>query len=309
MGRGRAARGRGASGGLVASTTVLMATLLVAGQGCRSEPASVSLAPSASAPADNDAARATASSLRFGVAPEGERRFAADDDAFAAALVAVAAGDASVRAESNGLRLTLLRKGSVLEALGLADGDVLLQIGGKALGGPGDLAALYAEVRALAPGQVVQLSLERAGSRVELSYRLVARGTLSAPSNVVVEAPLPFEVTNARVERARLSPAERDELLGDADRLARTLRVVPQLSDGAMVGYRVFGVRAESPLAKLGLQNGDVLLSVNGHRLTSPERVAELQARLRAAREVEVLLSRANAPVVLSIKVADIPSP
>lgn len=83
-----------------------------------------------------------------------------------------------------------------------------------------------------------------------------------------------------------------DRALEDQAELMHGGRVVPERRDGATIGVRVFGIRSESTLARLGFENGDLLLRVNGYDMSSPEGALEAYARLRRAAELDVEIVR-----------------
>jgi len=58
------------------------------------------------------------------------------------------------------------------------------------------------------------------------------------------------------------------------------------------VGIRLFGVRPDTLLGALGLENGDRLQSINGFDMASPEKVLEAYARLRTADHLIVQVNR-----------------
>jgi membrane-associated protease RseP (regulator of RpoE activity) len=76
-------------------------------------------------------------------------------------------------------------------------------------------------------------------------------------------------------------------------------RVVPEMRDGFLVGVRLYSVAADGPLARLGLRNGDVLQSVDGIRLESPERALDAYARLHSARRPVLVIEREGRPLTL----------
>jgi membrane-associated protease RseP (regulator of RpoE activity) len=69
-------------------------------------------------------------------------------------------------------------------------------------------------------------------------------------------------------------------------------RVVPQTRDGAPVGFRLFGVRDDSPFHAIGLANGDTLIEVNGRSITTPDSALAAYGALRAADQVSLVLER-----------------
>ncbi len=64
-------------------------------------------------------------------------------------------------------------------------------------------------------------------------------------------------------------------------------------------GFRLAEVKDGSPYAAMGLQNGDVITSINGCALRSPDDAARIYDMLKAATEVVVDLQRGGAAHVL----------
>ncbi len=99
-----------------------------------------------------------------------------------------------------------------------------------------------------------------------------------------------------------IAPGERivdqaivDDLLEQmAERMGST-RIVPERQDGTVVGIRVYGIRRGSALGMLGVENDDMLETLNGWDLGSPEKALEAYARLRGAREIVLGLTRKGA--------------
>jgi general secretion pathway protein C len=94
-----------------------------------------------------------------------------------------------------------------------------------------------------------------------------------------------------------------DNILENQAQLMRTARIVPEQKDGKVVGIRLFGVRPETLLGKLGLQNGDRLEAINGFEMASPEKALEAYARLRTADSLAVKVTRRGAPVTIDFKI------
>ena len=71
------------------------------------------------------------------------------------------------RLASDGFRLARVPRGSLPAVLGLREGDQLVAINGRAIGGPQGLVAAYAELQRAAPAT---LTVVRAGHTVRLRY-------------------------------------------------------------------------------------------------------------------------------------------
>ena len=72
----------------------------------------------------------------------------------------------------------------------------------------------------------------------------------------------------------------------------RQARIVPEQENGKVVGIRLFGVKPDTLLGTLGMENGDRLEKINGFDMTSPEKALEAYARLRTADHLTVSVNR-----------------
>ncbi|MDP9002878.1 MAG: general secretion pathway protein GspC, partial [Myxococcota bacterium] len=79
-----------------------------------------------------------------------------------------------------------------------------------------------------------------------------------------------------------------DKILENQAELMRQARIVPEQENGKVVGIRLFGVRPDTLLGALGMENGDRLEKINGFDMTSPEKALEAYARLRTADHLTV---------------------
>ena len=75
-----------------------------------------------------------------------------------------------------------------------------------------------------------------------------------------------------------------ESVLGNMNLLSRSARIVPEIKDGKAAGFR--------PFAKIGMQNGDVIASINGLEITSPEKALEVYAKLKSASHLSLGLER-----------------
>jgi len=79
--------------------------------------------------------------------------------------------------------------------------------------------------------------------------------------------------------------------------LMKSARLAPETKDGKVLGIRLFGIKPDTLLGSLGLQNGDRLESINGFNMGSPEKALEAYARLRTASQLDVTVNRRGAEV------------
>jgi len=90
-----------------------------------------------------------------------------------------------------------------------------------------------------------------------------------------------------------------DKILENQAELMKSARIVPETKDGKVLGIRLFGIRPDTLLGTLGLQNGDRLEAINGFNMGSPEKALEAYARLRTASQLDVTVNRRGAPVAI----------
>ena len=85
-----------------------------------------------------------------------------------------------------------------------------------------------------------------------------------------------------------------DKVLANQGSLMKTARVIPHEEDGRVVGMRLYGVRRTSLLGRLGIRNGDMLRTINGFDMTSPDTALEAYTRLRTADKLTLAVKRQN---------------
>jgi general secretion pathway protein C len=94
-----------------------------------------------------------------------------------------------------------------------------------------------------------------------------------------------------------------DMILENQAELMRSARIVPEKQGDKIVGIRLFGVRPDSLLGTLGIENGDRLSSINGFDLTNPEHALEAYTKLRTADHLTVAVNRHGQPVNIDFNI------
>jgi general secretion pathway protein C len=75
-------------------------------------------------------------------------------------------------------------------------------------------------------------------------------------------------------------------------------RIVQDKEGDRVVGVKVYGIKAGSVLAMLGIENGDRLETLNGFEMSNPEKMLEAYARLRSgADKLQIHLTRNGKPI------------
>lgn len=92
---------------------------------------------------------------------------------------------------------------------------------------------------------------------------------------------------------------ELNDALSNLPKLLTQARAVPFFKNGKSIGMRLFAIRRGSLYEKLGLKNGDILLSVNDNSLANPAEALKLFEKLKDERAIAVLVERNGAEVDL----------
>lgn len=85
-----------------------------------------------------------------------------------------------------------------------------------------------------------------------------------------------------------------DKALANQGSLMRAARVIPHEENGRVVGVKLYGIRRNSLLGRLGVRNGDMLRTINGFDMTSPDTALEAYSRLRTADKLTLAIKRQN---------------
>ena len=101
--------------------------------------------------------------------------------------------------------------------------------------------------------------------------------------------------TNYNISRAMLN-----KVLDNAGRLIGIAAVAPKMEGGRSVGMEIRGVRPNTLLTKLGIQNGDILESVNGAPLTSTDAALGAYTTLRTGDKFNLSIRRGGTSMIIN---------
>jgi serine protease Do len=171
----------------------------------------------------------------------------------------------------SGALVSSVEKGSPAAAAGIRPGDVILALDGKDLPGSTDLPPRVADLK---PGTTARLDVWRDHRRREVEVRV-------------------GEARDATLAGAGPKEAEHG-------RLGLVVRpLTPQERLQAGVGNGVVVEEAEGPAARAGIQAGDVVLAVNGTRVTSVDQLRGLAAK--AGKHAALLVERGEARIFIPV--------
>lgn len=94
-----------------------------------------------------------------------------------------------------------------------------------------------------------------------------------------------------------------DRLLANQAALMSAARMIPHEEDGRVVGMKVYGIRRASLLGRLGIQNGDMLRTINGYDLSEPNSALEAYTNLRTADHLTLSVVRRGAATTLDYSI------
>ncbi len=96
---------------------------------------------------------------------------------------------------------------------------------------------------------------------------------------------------------------ELNQALANLPRLLSQARAVPFFRNGKSIGMRLFAIRRGSLYEKLGLKNGDIVLSVNENSLSDPSQALKLFEELKSERSIGVVVERNGGEQELSYSI------
>ncbi len=99
-------------------------------------------------------------------------------------------------------------------------------------------------------------------------------------------------ITQVSDTQYNVSRALLDKVLSNQAELMRAARIIPYEENGRVIGVKVYGIRRSSLLGKLGVQNGDVLKTINGFDLSSPDSALEAYTKLREMDQFTIAMVR-----------------
>ena len=111
------------------------------------------------------------------------------------------------------------------------------------------------------------------------------------------------ESTQRALTDANARVTELNEQLEDLNALSRQARVIPHYRDGKPQGFKIVGVRPGSLYSQIGVRSGDILKSVNGEEISSPNKALELYEKLKNSDNVAVDVERRGRKVTLDYQI------
>jgi general secretion pathway protein C len=201
----------------------------------------------------------------------------------------------------------------VAEADGTGQGPASLVLVGTAEGagyaifmdmGAGKQKAFKKGESVFGGGVVVSVStkkaeLESGGRRVSFS---VPSSTPGAPGAGMGQQKAQLTTSKGEGEYV-VDQRAMSGVFDNMDKVLTDARFTPYIDGGKLTGFRVSEVKAGGVFSLIGLQNGDVVLSINEYKLDSPGKVAQILGGLRGESEVKVDVLRGAQPRTLRYQI------
>ena len=94
-----------------------------------------------------------------------------------------------------------------------------------------------------------------------------------------------------------------DTQLADLSKLTSQARIVPNYRGGKYQGFKLVGVRPGSLYRSIGIRSGDVIKSINGRPIDSPNKAIELFEKLKNSTSIELDFERRGQPKTLNYSI------
>lgn len=110
-------------------------------------------------------------------------------------------------------------------------------------------------------------------------------------------------VTDLGGNRYAMSRATVSHSLQNLSELFTQIRAIPDIVNGRTVGFTVSEIEPGSLFDQMGLEDDDVVTTVNGHRLNDPARAMQMLSTVRDQRSIQLRILREGRPLQLSYEI------
>jgi type II secretory pathway component PulC len=197
-----------------------------------------------------------------------------------------------------GMRLSSIKEGGPSARLGFANGDLVTSINGLALIDPAAAVEAYSKSRT---ADRVTFGVVRGGRDVTIEWALVG-GPKPAGAPAPDMPDVSGQITKTDDTHYTITRAALRKLL-DGEALVRSMRIVPEQRDGAVIGVRLFSIKPGSAASAVGIRNGDVILAINGLPTSNPDNVLQLYGHGATIDVVKLSIVRLGQPLAIEVKI------
>ena len=181
---------------------------------------------------------------------------------------------------------------------GSSDGKTMLYREGSEVDGSRVVAVHSSSVVMTGSTGVCQLLMfeeeETAAARAPVAKKPAAAKPADPRSAGLSEEEMAEGIEKISDTRFNIQRSLVDKVLANQGSLMKSARVIPHEENGRVVGVKLYGIRRNSLLGRLGVRNGDMLRTINGFDMTSPDTALEAYSRLRSADKLTLAIKRQN---------------
>ena len=125
-------------------------------------------------------------------------------------------------------------------------------------------------------------------------------GPLADRNAGLTEAEMSEGIEKVNDTNYNLSRSMLNKVLDNAGKIIGIAAVAPKMEGGQSIGMEIRGIRPDTLLTKLGIQNGDILESVNGQSLSSPDAALGAYTTLRTADKFTLSIRRGGQSMMVN---------
>ncbi|MFT3766527.1 MAG: type II secretion system protein GspC [Minicystis sp.] len=145
------------------------------------------------------------------------------------------------------------------------------------------------------------------GGRCQLALGAKPVGVAKGPRDIPAPQPAAGSNMNGKVRQVGENQYEVDRSMVEATianpgELMKT-RIMPVREGERVVGMRMMGIRPNTLLGSIGMQNGDVLTSINGFEMNDPQKMLEAYTKLMRADKLTATVMRGGRPVNIEFNI------
>jgi len=190
---------------------------------------------------------------------------------------------------------------------GSSDGKTMLYREGSDVDGSRVLAVHSSSVVMSASTGVCQLLMfeeeEAAAPRASIAQKPAASKPGNARNAGLSDQELTDGIEKLSDTKYNIQRGLVDKVLANQGSLMKSARVIPHEENGRVVGVKLYGIRRNSLLGRLGVRNGDMLRTINGFDMTSPDTALEAYSRLRSADKLTLAVKRQNKEITIDYNI------
>jgi general secretion pathway protein C len=142
---------------------------------------------------------------------------------------------------------------------------------------------------------------EKPGSSVKEEQS--GRRPIRRERNVVQDVPQDEAAGEIEVETVTIEQEVLQNSMSDLNSLMTQVRVRPYFRQGRPEGLIVSQIQPDSIFQKMGFMNGDIIASVNGKQMSTPEEAFQLYNSLQSGEEVSIEITRRGQKRMLTYQI------